>query len=112
MMAVSPPVSHQDIVTAKDKTMKDLSACIKEQFPNTRAELPKHLRNLLTVSVGVIFMGDSIVIPDTDTPKMRILDTLYSFHQGTTSMRLMSEQMLYWPSMARDIASRRQSCQS
>ena len=117
-MAVSPPVSHQDIVTAtaEDKTMKDLSACIKEQFPDTRAELPKHLqpywrfRNLLTVSEGVIFMGDRIVIPDT--LKTRILDTLHSANQGTTSMRLRSEQNLYWSSMARDIARRKQSCQS
>ena len=114
----SPPISYNDVAlaTQSDKVMNDLAKTIENGFPRARVDLPKHLqpywrvREMLSVNDGVIFMGDRIVVPDHLIA--RVLDTLHSAHQGTTSMRLRAEQSLYWPGMARAIARKRQSCQS
>ena len=113
-----PPISYQDVFSAtrSDATMKELAKAIETGFPDTRAELPRHLqpywrvREMLSVSNGLIYMGDRIVVPELLIA--RVLDTLHSAHQGTTSMRLRAEQSLYWPGMAQAIARKRQACQS
>ena len=65
---------------------------------------------MLTSYEGVIYMGSRIVVPEQI--RTRILDTLHSAHQGTTSMRMRAEKTLFWPNMARDIAMKRLSCPS
>ena len=114
----SPPISYQDVISATndDDTMQELSKKIETGFPDTRAEMPRHLqpywrvREMLDINDGVILMGDRIVVPEL--LRARVLDTLHSAHQGITSMRLRAEQSLYWPGMSQAIAMKRQSCQS
>ena len=55
-------------------------------------------------------MGNRVVVPEQ--LRTRILDTLHSAHQGTTSMRMRAEKSFFWPQMASDIANKRQMCRS
>ena len=83
---------------------------VEKGFPETKTELEQEIepywrvKDMLTVYEGVIYMGDRVVVPEE--LRSRTLDTLHAAHQGTTSMRLRAERNLFWPNMARDIASK------
>ena len=51
-----------------------------------------------------------MVVPES--LRERVLSTLHSAHQGTTSMRLRAEKNMFWPNMATDIANTRNHCTS
>merc|ERR1711888_443926 len=94
-----PPVTPTDIVMATDKdaNMTKLKFFIHKGFPGTKSELQPSIqpywrvRDMLTEYDGIIYMGDRIVIPDMI--KGRVLSSLHSAHQGTTSMRLRAETL-------------------
>ena len=65
---------------------------------------------MLTEHGGIVYMGDRTVVPES--LRERVLSTLHSAHQGTTSMRLIAEKSMFWPNMAADIANRRNLCSS
>ena len=79
----------------RDNIMRELSRTIETGFPDTKAELPKDLqpywrvREMLNVDKGIVFMGNRIAVPEA--LRNRILNTLRSAHQGTTSMRQREE---------------------
>ena len=83
---------------------------VEKGLPETKTELEQEIepywrvKDMLTVYEGVIYMGDRVVVPEE--LRSRTLDTLHAAHQGTTSMRLRAERNLFWPNMARDIASK------
>ena len=87
---------------------------VEKGLPETKTELEQEIepywrvKDMLTVYEGVIYMGDRVVVPEE--LRSRTLDTLHAAHQGTTSMRLRAERNLFWPNMARDIASKCMSC--
>ena len=116
MTGSQPPVIQKDILstTASDKTLTQLRTFILKGFPETKSELPHDLqpywrtRDMLTEYEGVIYMGDRVVVPEA--LRSRTLETLHAAHQGTSSMRLRAERNLFWPNMAKDIASTRLSC--
>ena len=96
--------------------MRDLTNTIETSFPETKAELPRDLqpywrvREILSENEGVIFMGSRIVVPEV--LRNRVLETLHTAHQGTTSMRLRAEQSLYWLGMAQAKELKRKSCRT
>jgi phosphoketolase len=85
---------------------------LKTKIKKTKAELEHYIQPYWRVkdilTEGVIYMGDRVVVPKE--LRSRTLETLHAAHQGTTSMRLRAERNLFWPNMARDIASKRMSC--
>ena len=111
-----PPVTRADMVlgTDKDKTLLQVRHLIRNGFPDTKTELTPgtqsywKVRELLTEHEGIIYMGERVVVPAT--LRDRVLSTLHSAHQGTTSMRLRAEKQMYWPNMAADIAATRNAC--
>ena len=89
------------LYTTSDPNMNTLVSIIESGFPEFRHELPRDLHeyfqfrdNLCTVD-GVILYKDRVVIP----PQLRddILTTLYSAHQGVTSMITRAETSVFWP---------------
>ena len=113
-----PPVTSADIVMATDKdaSLTKLRLLIHKGFPGSKSELLPciqpywRVRDMLTEHQGVIYMGDRVVLPHM--LRDRVLSTLHSAHQGTTSMRLRAERSMFWPNMATDIADMRNSCTS
>ena len=113
-----PPVTPTDIVMATDKDadMTQLRVLIHKGFPESKSEIQPSIqpywrvRDMLTEHGCIIYMGDRIVIPDMI--RGRVLSSLHSAHQGTTSMRLRAERSMFWPNMAKDIADVRSSCTS
>jgi hypothetical protein len=112
-----PPVTQKDILstTTTDKALTVLMSKIEKGFPDTKAELEQEIqpywrvKDMLTVYEGVIYIGHKKgVVPEE--LRSRTLDTLHAAHQGTTSMRLRAERNLFWPNMAKYIASKRMSC--
>jgi hypothetical protein len=111
-----PSVTQKDILstTTTDKVLTVLKTKIEKGFPKTKAELEQDIqpywrvKDILTMYEGVIYMGDRVVVPKE--LRNRTLETLHAAHQGTTSMRLRAESNMFWPNMARDIASKRMSC--
>ena len=103
-------------MTTADKTITCLKSYIEQGFPSTRAELPPDLKqywrakDMLSVYEGLVYMGERVVVPKP--LRSRVLDTLHTGHQGTTSMRLRAERTLFWPNMSRDISSKWTSCLS
>jgi hypothetical protein len=57
---------------------------------------------------GIIYMGDRVVVPEE--LRGRTLDTLHAAYQGTIYIRLRAERNMFWPHMARDIATKRMLC--
>ena len=116
--SMSPPISWSELVTEQDKDLDStkLMVYVLRGFPESKLDLPPGLqqywrvRDLLTAHHGVIHLGERPVVPPS--LRHRVLDTLHSAHQGTTSMRLRAERSLYWPNMALDIAKKRDSCAS
>ena len=104
-----PPVTPTDVVMATDKdtNLTRLRVYIHTGFPGTKSELQPNIqpywrvRDMLTEHDGIIYMGDRIVIPEMI--RDRVLSSLHSAHQGTTSMRLRAERSRFWPNMAKDI---------
>ena len=111
-----PPGTEKDVLstTTTNKVLTTLMTKIEKWFPETKAELEQEVqpycrvKDMLSAYKGVIYMGDRVVVPEE--LRERALDTLHAAHQGTTSMRLRAERNLYWPNMARDIATKRMSC--
>jgi hypothetical protein len=111
-----PPVTQKDILstTTTDKVLTMLMTKIEKGFPETKAELEQEIqpywrvKDMLSAYNGVIYKGDRVVMPEE--LRSRTLDTLHAAHQGTTSMRLRAERNLFWPNMARDIATKCMSC--
>lgn len=116
--SMCPPISWTELLTEQDKDLDStkLMVYVLRGFPESKLDMPPGLqqywriRDLLTVHHGVIHLGERPVAPPS--LRHRVLDTLHSAHQGTTSMRLRAERSLYWPNMALDIAKKRDSCPS
>ena len=113
-----PPITASDLVmsTDGDKDLAKLRCFIHGGFPETKPQMPPSIqpywrvRDMLTEHGGIVYMGDRTVIPES--LRDRVLSTLHSAHQGTTSMRLRAEKSMFWPNMAADIANTRNHCTS
>ena len=93
-----PPVTTSDLVMATevDKDLAKLRCYIHGGFPETKLQMIPSIqpywrvRDMLTEHGGIVYMGDRTVVPES--LRERILSTLHSAHQGTTSMRLRAEK--------------------
>ena len=100
--------------TSSDETLNNLLQVIENGFPETCSELPHNLhsyhplRDQLSTVDGVILYNDRVLIP----PPLRqnVLTTLYSAHQGTSTMTSRAESSVFWPGITKDIQSIRDNC--
>lgn len=101
--------------TSDDNTLTELSLLIEAGFPNKSENLSPHLRafhqfreHLYTVD-GIIIYKQRIVIPTS--LRSKILHSLHSAHQGTSSMIARAETSVFWPGITADILATRAQCQ-
>lgn len=100
----------------KDETMCLLGDYIRNQFPDSRKDLPEKIRCFwevregLRCSDGVILYKDRIVIPSS--LRNKIVENLHSAHQGVSSMYSRAQTIVYWPRLASDLEDARSACRA
>ena len=97
-----------------DKSMSDLIAMIINGFPETKEELPEHLKpywnvrdDLLVLDNYVLFKNRAVVPPRL---RRETLETLHAAHQGVTGMRARAAKSIFWPGINHDIDVVRGQC--
>ena len=96
--------------TKRDRVLTQLSQAIREDFSGKYpliSDFHKY-RESLYLQDDVILYCDRVVIPTVLRPT--VLNSLHSAHQGTTSMQLRAQSIVFWPGMTNDIITRRKRC--
>ena len=65
-------------------------------------------KDCLFIQDGAVMYKDRVIIPTELRPA--VLETLHAAHQGTSSMQLRAQKILFWPGMSNDIERRRAHC--
>ena len=95
--------SHTD----KDTALQLLKTMIIKGWAEKRADVPNELlpywsfRDELSVTDGVIFKGQRIVVPHTLCPRMQ--DLLHIGHRGMDATLRHARDIIFWPRMTDDI---------
>ena len=96
--------------TENDRVLSEVMKAISEEFKGTYPLSSEYMRykNSLYTQDGAVIYQDRVVVPK----KLRkvVLDTLHAAHQGTSSMQLRAQSIVFWPGMSRDIAQKRATC--
>ena len=93
--------------TASDPTLKILSQAIFEGWPDEIKSVDPRIREYwnyrdeLALQDGIIFKGQSVVIPRN--VQEDILAQLHYGHQGTEKTRLLPKEHVFWPRIKKDI---------
>ena len=94
--------------TSSDPTLSKLIAYLRAGFPPDRISLDDalkpfwNIRQFLYLTDEDVLMYDGrVIIPSS--LRDRVLKLLHSAHQGTSSMHLGAQTLLFWPGMNKDI---------
>ena len=91
----------------EDEEQELLRQVIVDGWPPRIRDIPAgvrcywNFRDTLTVSDGVIYKGDKIVVPIN--LRKKYLERLHASHMGKDSTLRRAKDALYWPNMAKDI---------
>ena len=97
-----------------DSTSIELVAMIDDGFPDSRTEVPAHLktfwpmRHELHHLEGVPFHNNKMYIPKS--LRVEVLDCLHSAHQGEVGMKTSARNRFFWPGMDAAITQKRAQC--
>ncbi len=100
--------------TDSDPVMFRLKSRILSGWPNDRENCQRDLleywnqRDELSVIKGVIFKSSRVVIPPNLRPTM--LDKIHTGHLGEEKCKSRARELLYWPSINKDIENMVQQC--
>ncbi|MEL6802938.1 MAG: integrase, partial [Bacteroidota bacterium] len=96
--------------TASDPVLCELESVITAGFEGDYPNISQYLRykESLYTQDGVIMYCDRVVVP----PALRqsVLKSLHAAHQGTSSMMLRAQAIVFWPGMTKDIQEIRAKC--
>ena len=97
--------------TKKDPVLSVLMTAIQEGFYGEYPSLSAYVRyqDSLYVNDGVVLYRDRVVIPSS--LRHTVLSNLHSAHQGTSSMQLRAQAIVFWPGMTASIQETRSRCQ-
>ena len=107
---------HQE--TANDSIMVKLTRIIQEGWPNHKNGVSKDVsefwayRDELIAVDGLIFKGESIVVPRT--LRESILAQIHEGHLGMEKSKLRARELVFWPGMSKqieDVVSNCTTCQ-
>nr|XP_029724122.1 uncharacterized protein K02A2.6-like [Aedes albopictus] len=93
--------------TEKDATLRELIEVIKAGWPNDPEEVDSvvkqywNYRDELPTYEGLIFKGDRLLIPET--LRLKAMNIIHAGHFGIQSSIKRAKQLVFWPSMGRDI---------
>ncbi|XP_011674436.2 uncharacterized protein K02A2.6-like [Strongylocentrotus purpuratus] len=102
--------------TAADETLRMLKDTILEGWPDHKSQLSLQLtpyfniRDELTVSDGVIFRGERLVIPKQ--MRAEIKHDLHVGHSGIEGTLRRARELVYWPRMNQEISEYIQTCET
>jgi transposase InsO family protein len=114
-MFSSQKLTELQQATMNDKELQDLCKVITEGWPETRKQLPPHLRTYwnyrdeLAVENGIIVKGERTVIPVT--MRAEFLQRLHESHQGTVKTLLRAKYAIYWNNISNEVKTMTESCQ-
>ena len=97
-----------------DKECIDLCTFINTGFPQSRNDLPEHIRvywpirNELYVLDSIPIKGKKTLIPRS--LRAEVLEILHSAHQGVTGMSANARQRLFWPGLDSQLRLTRAQC--
>ncbi|XP_053376863.1 uncharacterized protein K02A2.6-like [Mercenaria mercenaria] len=100
--------------TQSDSQMQHLSKVILDGWPNDRANCPSQVlefwnyRDELSVIDGIILKRSKILIPKQLRPMM--LEKIHDSHLGVDKCTQRAKEILFWPSMYKDITAKVLSC--
>ena len=96
--------------TARDEVLQKLVRAIAEDFSDVYLGIEQYTRyrGSLWTQDGVVMYMDRVVVPSSLRPV--VLEHLHSAHQGTSSMELRAQSIVFWPGMSHDVRQARSSC--
>eukprot|EP00057_Strongylocentrotus_purpuratus_P027755 XP_011682229.1 PREDICTED: uncharacterized protein K02A2.6-like [Strongylocentrotus purpuratus] len=100
--------------TAENEVMQELRATVMNGWPRRQQDLPSdvrpyfHIRDELSISDGLIFRGERVVIPNSMRKGM--IERLHSSHLGESSCLKRARECLYWPNMNSEVKNYIQRC--
>lgn len=109
------PLTFEEIksATAEDQLLTEIMGYVKSGWPDktSNAELKPFFarQNEISIESGCIFWGYRIIVP----LKLReaVLRQLHSTHFGTTKMKQMARDVVWWPKMDAAIEQITNSCE-
>lgn len=113
-LIASPDTVSRLMNAARDDDYQLLIRQIRVGFPENPAGLPTDLRpyhtfaDELTVSGGIAFKGNRIIVPPTVRPY--ILERLHSAHIGVNGITRRAREIAFWPGLTSDIKRVSETC--
>ena len=102
------------IATVSDEELMMLTSLIEHGIPERASDVNPNIRiyhqyrEALSTVDGVVLYKDRIIVPKA--LRMKVLDSLHSAHQGTSSMIARAEVSVFWPGITKDIENTRKTC--
>ena len=100
--------------TAEDETLQELKKQIEQGWPSERHEIASKIapfwdsRDELSVTEGIIFKGDRVVIPKA--MQSHILKLVHASHLGIVKCKQLARDTVYWPGMNSQIEETVSKC--
>ena len=108
---ISVPWQHVADETTKDAILSEVAKAIAADFEGEYPTISQYTRykESLYMQKGVIMYRDRVVVPTS--LRRAVLESLHSAHQGTSSMLLRAQSIVFWPGITSDIQQTRARCQ-
>ena len=100
--------------TTKDQDLQQVKSFIQSGWPESSKDLSPtitpyfHLRDELTTQEGLVFRGDSVVIPKS--LRKQVLNELHAAHQGIASTSRRARETVYWPHLNQELKDHISHC--
>ena len=115
------PISDQRLdeiraETRKDQSLRELSEIILVGWPEDKKDAPAlthpyfSMRDELTVQDGLIFKGNSVVIPRSLRADMKT--KIHSSHLGIEACLRRARECIYWPGMSAEMKQYISACET
>ena len=101
--------------TEQDPVMQTLKTTILIGWPERRGEVPVQIREFwnyreeLTLHNGIIFKNQQVIIPKALRPELT--PRARSSHQGIEACLRRAKDVVFWPSMTKDIKEAVEKCE-
>ena len=108
-------IKEIQIASQEDSDIKMAMLYTLSGWPKFESDVPQsvhemfHIRSQLSVTEGLLTVGDRIFIPPSLRPN--ILDCLHEGHLGTTKCLERARVAVYWPGMSGDIKAITSTCE-
>lgn len=102
--------------TLQDASLQELKHTVENGWPQTKSEAPTatspywNYRDEISTHNGILFRGAKVIVPRSMQPQM--LKTIHSSHLGMEKCKRRARDVLYWPSMSKQIESVVSTCQT